>query len=198
MVQAFLRLVVFVIAVSPGLDWACVEECQPTPPPAIDVNKPQSWDFTVPHSREKLDALARALIAIAKDDKTDIEIRRDAIRLLGKISNNDSLTFLVANVTLKLPVRRVLGDEDVAKMWPCLQALMSDRSDNWDVPKAVFESLGSPKSDVELVYLSSAVEKILGPTVTRQLIDDELSKRPEPTRKKNLDAMKKLLSGDPR
>ena len=84
-----------------------------SPRSKIRIDRPETWEPAVKRTQAEVDRIAHVLVATAKDEKRPYQQRRKAILLLGKIGNDKSLDFLIANVSLRMDPDLILGDKDV-------------------------------------------------------------------------------------
>jgi hypothetical protein len=160
--------------------------------PLLDTSKPDTWKAAVVKAQGDLDQIGLELMTIAKDDKAPREDRRLAVTLLGELGTRPSLEFLVDNVTLALPLEARRGDEDYARGFPCMYAL---RTTGWGGAEAIMKSLGRTRSGEELMLLTTAIRRILGPSLAMAVVDDAISNTRDAIRTRNLTAMKTHLMG---
>ncbi len=163
---------------------------KPAERPAIDAAKPDTWEANINHVTNKLDQIAKALIAVAKDEKRPNEERRKAILLLGKIRNKESLDFLISNVSLRIPV---FHSFELPLETPYRYALCKR---DWNIAKAVLDSLKKkPKSKTDLLHLSSVLRATLTKERAIAIVDVELRKLriSENVYKKNLKIVRVYL-----
>ncbi|MDK1031493.1 MAG: hypothetical protein QGD94_05765 [Planctomycetia bacterium] len=165
---------------------------KPAAAKALDPAKPDTWEASVNDARRELGKIAKALIAVAKDEGRSNDDRRKAIFLLGKMGNKESIDFLIANVSLRIPMVFRLTEEAQAKETPCMYVLQKAR--NWNVAKAILESLKVQRPQLDLAYLSLALDRIL----TRRVAIAAVEQRSLQTRnriwKENLATLKTFLS----
>jgi len=160
---------------------------------ALDLTKPASWSETVARSNDQLAEQTKLLIGVAKDVKRPDSERREAIYALAKIGNRESLEYLVSNLTLKLEVGIITGDEDRLKATACVYALREFAKDNWNVAAVIFASLDGSRSDLQLGYSASILKRILGKKAATALIDANLTADLKPNHKSNLLGLKRAL-----
>jgi len=165
----------------------------PSTPTAIDPSKPKSWEGAIDKLNDGVRVATQSLSSVAKDKSRTDEERRQAILLLGKVGSKESLEFLVANVSIRIPVPIILGDEDALRETPCLYALTVNHRGNWNAAKVVFDSLDSQKTKDDLMHLAVVLRRILGPNLSQRIVEDELTKGPKPERRKNLESIRESL-----
>ena len=112
---------------------------------------------------------AQALIATAQDASRPREERRQAIFLLAKTRTPESVQFLIDNVSLRIPMSIALGDEDMAKSWPCRRALIED--EDWGMAKAVLDALKAPRPAEDVMHMSYVLERILSRPLALAAVD---------------------------
>jgi hypothetical protein len=179
---------VCVVAVALGMFIAIrTMEGAATEPAGLDATKPATWEAGVAAINDRLDQAAQALIALAQDASRAREERRQAIFLLGRIKSDQSVQFLIANVSLRLPVDVIMGDEDMAKMFPCQLALETDG--DWNVAKTVLYALKTSRSADDVMRLTSVVERILSRPLAIVAVDN-MAKGSSGVWKENLSAAK--------
>lgn len=182
---------VCVVAVALGM---CITlrtmEGAATEPAGLDATKPATWEAGVAAINDRLDQATQSLIAAAQDASRPHEERRQAIVLLGRIRSNQGVLFLITNVSLRLPVGTIMGDEDMAKMFPCQLALETDG--DWNVAKTVLHALKTPRSADDLMRLTCVVERILSRPLAIVAVDN-MAKGSSGVWKENLSAAKAQL-----
>jgi hypothetical protein len=167
------------------------EDTVTTPP--IDITKPDSWEAVINHARNNLSNLAKILISVAEDKERSNEERRKAIFILGKVGNKESIDFLITYISLRLPMERIKGDEDMLKETPSKYALSEFSVGNWNVAVAILAALDTPRPQTDLMNYAFFLKRILGGKSALMLTTHELENNPETTRRKNLEAIKDLL-----
>ena len=170
-----------------------VPASQPSPA-GMDPADPKTWEPAIDQCKAALSPIAKALMAIAKDEKRSNDDRRQAVLLLGKIGSPESLEFLIGNVTMIIPMRNTIGPEDMLKETACVYALGEGGVGDWNVPKAIIQSLRKPKTQEELrcLFMGMTVRGF-GPGVNWALLRQQLGNMPEPTYRENLLAMKAMF-----
>jgi len=160
--------------------------------PIIDIAKPDTWEARVKRANEDIAQIARSLISVAKDKKRPVEERRKAILLLGSVRNKESIEFLIANVSLRLPMRRILGDRDAMLETPCTFVL---HQGGWNTAKAVLDSLAKPRPNADLLRIYGVFKRNLTRKRAIAIVDVELEKLvgSENIYKKNLKTIKTYL-----
>jgi len=163
-------------------------------PAGMDPADPKTWEPAIDQCKAALSPIAKALMAVAKDEMRSNDDRRKAVVLLGEIGSPESLQFLIDNVTMRIPMQTYLLAEDWVKEMACAYALSEGGTGDWNMPKAVMQSLHKPKTKEELRYLRRGLcVRGFGPNVTWALLRQELGNMPEPTYRENLLAMKTML-----
>jgi HEAT repeat protein len=127
---------------------------------AIDPTKPDSWTPRVREVQEELRQIAKALISVAQNRERSDEDRRAAIQALGEIGNSESLDFLVDNIFLRIPLKKVKGDEDKLLETPCLHALL--QSVDWNAIPRVLRALSQPVDEDAVSTYAHLLIAIMG------------------------------------
>ena len=109
------------------------KESTPRAEAIIAPAKPETWDTAIAKVKKNQDAIAEILIAVAKDEKRSDEDRRKAIYGLGDLRTKDSLEFLIANVSHKIPMP-FGGESRILKDTPCRYMLWKG---DWNTAKAI-------------------------------------------------------------
>jgi hypothetical protein len=157
----------------------------------INTANPQTWEAAITRVREQAFEVSAALIAIAKDKTRSNEDRRKAIFLLGKMDNKKSLDFLIRNITLRVQMDKIKGDEDNLKRTPCAYALR--HTGNWKAAQAVFGFLDTGKSILEQIHFAGVLKSTLGRNLAEAAIEEQLHRTSRPItaqRRENLEAIK--------
>ena len=110
---------------------------------------------------------------------------------MGKIGNKESLAFLASKVSLRIPMREMMGVEDML-LTPCVVSLQ--KQSDWRAAQAVIESLDDPRSERELILLSIPLRNVLHRDVALAVVENQLLQKPAEARKKNLLVLKKFLA----
>jgi len=133
-------------------------------------------------------------MAVAKDEKRSNDDRRKAVLLLGKIGSPECLEFLIANVTMRVMVAEIAHDRDMDLLNPCKYALSDG---DWNVPRAIVQSLHKPKTKQEMIYLLGGMTlptSGFGPEMAHALVQQELrNRRGDPVFRENLLTMRDLV-----
>ncbi len=173
----------------------CAPEVSPAKtgglPDDIDAAKPASWEPAVAQARQRLEKVTEDLIVIAKDGKRPAEHRRRAINLLGQIGCPSSSDFLVAHISLVIPVTVIKGDVDAMRETPCFHALYSGK--DWNVAKAILQSLDKDKPEEDQWRLAYIFRRILGKKLAMAVVEQQLKVSKNIIRTKNLQAFKKYV-----
>ena len=85
-------------------------------------DEPATWEPAIRKAQGDLDAIGNILMDVALDKERGDEDRRNAIALIGKIGSDKCLDFLVANVSLAIPLK-CFGGGDFTRATPCTYAL---------------------------------------------------------------------------
>lgn len=172
--------------------------------PLFDSRKPDTWLASIDQAHAQLSSIFKALSEVALDEHRANDDRNKAVFAIGKIDNQESLDFLVANITLYIPLQKSNLSDDQAKAMPCNYVLLERSRDsrgrgrNLNVVGTILDSLDKPKTEMELLKYAIILKRTLlkDKTATnkqaRMLIDFELQADPSDIRKENLEALEKL------
>jgi len=138
-------------------------------PAAIDLAKPDTWEADVARIKRDQDEIAKALISAIKDKERPIEERRKAVFLLGEVHSKESIDFLIQEVSLRLPMRVVFGDEDSVKETPCFYVLA--HKGDWNTARAILYAVNVPKPPRDLLHLATVLETLLRKVVAVAAVD---------------------------
>lgn len=177
----------------------------------IDPTRPETWQGAVERVRREKDTLVNALVALAKDDKSDTAARQKAVLHLADLRTARALDFLIGNVSLGMQGGIRVSAEDQAKAFPCKYVLSEYRPwgvgmdsqgfpprkrTDWGSAQAILLRVrGRPAESTDLMYLASALEIILGRDLAVSAVDHtlRLADQNEPAWRDNLAALKALL-----
>jgi hypothetical protein len=177
-------------ALAAGIPWLAAGGIA-AKPAGTDMARIEALNADVEAAQRKLGEAAQALIATAQDPSRPREERRQAIFILGKIKSPESVQFLIDNVSLRIPMSIALGDEEMAKSWPCCQALIE--GEDWGMAKAVLDALGRPRSAEDVMHMAYVLERILSRPIALVAVDN-MAKESTGALKENLAAVKAILT----
>jgi hypothetical protein len=139
----------------------------------------------------KTQRISMELQEIALDETQTDDDRRDAILKLGQLRDQDSLDFLAAHISLRIPVFLVGTDEDQLREIPCYMAL--SRSDDWNAVKAVLQQLGNERTERDLMWSAALLEKRVGREAAKSLLESTLDGSREDVHRANVVEMLKMF-----
>jgi hypothetical protein len=201
MTALFKALSLLVVAFAVLLHAADVRAADPPTANDLALLRPEAWQKSATDSRAQLKKLAEALVVVAKDETRPIPERRQAIFALGKLGNKESLDFLIANITLRLPWGKTVTKLEQLQQDPCMYALFIARDGDltWNVVQAVLLALAKPKSREELMALAWVIDVNLGHGPAQAMMDcqikfEENRHPPDQVRVGNLKAIREFLN----
>lgn len=160
---------------------------EPAKTRGVDPSRPETWEAAVAEVKKQENAVVKALVSVAKDEKRDWEERRKAIFALSGLRTRRSLDYLIANVSLRLPGAMRVTAADLAKELPC-KYVLSERCDwgteddmhgfppekrtDWGTAQAIIYGLDDGvRTPSDLMYLSRDLELILGRELATAAVD---------------------------
>lgn len=165
-----------------------------TPPSPIDITRPDSWDASVGHRQEALRAAVAELMRAALDRASCDEGKRRAVLALGSVGDARSVGFLVANVTLVLPLDLMMSDGDQLLEHPCTYALMGihDGKRHWGAVPLILHLISQPAALKEPATIDCArvLRRICGQQLARALVAQALSEAKDPVAKANIEKVR--------
>jgi hypothetical protein len=169
-----------------------VAQAAPVPPPLLDPDKPDTWEAAVKRQAVELHEATVALITIAGDPDRAAADRRKAVNVLARVGSKESLSFLVASITLTVPKGDESGPAAPATL-PCFSELCTTCKGNWLAAKLLVESLEKPREEAELVDVAVALKSILGVNLAILVIEDKVGKGQNDALEKNLAVVLRTL-----
>jgi hypothetical protein len=124
--------------------------------------------------------MASGLTAVAQDVKRPDEDRRKAILALGQIHVKESRDFLVKNIKLRIPLRRVGTTEERLLVTPCRYALteyFDAKGSDWNAVPTIFQQLNEPLDEDALFAYGSLLKQTI--RAPQGFIRDEIEQENE-------------------
>ncbi len=161
----------------------------------------QSFEWESDARRQMMahDDLAEKLIAIAEDRKRSHHERRQAILMLGRMGNESSLEYLVANLHVKIPLLLSSGgDGDRILETPCVYALagFDARGDrNWNAARVCVREIRKPvaRTRTELRDFAIVLRTVCGHAIAGAMLSAEGKKHLDANARTNLNTVSELV-----
>jgi hypothetical protein len=139
----------------------------------------------------------RATLALASDLQRPDEERRHAIDELGRLAQHGSpeaLGFLVTNVSLRLPMPKIKGDEDMLKETPCVYALFVHCRSNLPLAKTLVAGVPTTASTADVTRVAFVLRHMVGRQPATRLVEEALTNKPAADRAQKLALLKSRLT----
>jgi len=161
---------------------------------SVDPARPDSWDTVVQGRQAELRAAVTELMRAAVDPASCDEGKRRAVLALGSVGDARSVGFLVANVTLVLPLDLMISDGDQLLEHPCTYALMGihDGKRHWGAVPLILRLISQPAALKEPATIDCArvLRRICGQQLARALVAQALSEARDPVAKANIEKVR--------
>jgi hypothetical protein len=142
--------------------------------------------------REHVNETRQMLEKIALDEERSNEDRREAFFLLGKLGDDESITFLAKHISVQIPMFAAVTDDDRQKEWPAYYALINFTG--WNCLPAALRQLREERSRQDLLLTEHLLRGRLGTAAASAVLQAEAAAATEELHRENL---KKVLEVRP-